>query len=484
MVFSFGIVAYAISLLIRVLLAKNLTVEEFGLFFAMMSLIPFLAIFKNMGLPRATVKLITDSLSKTSNLKVKTIFFTFLFYQISFSLILISVFTILSRYISVSYFKHPAAVILFPILLFYLLTSSLPVAAKSLFLSFQNIRWVSFVELLTNLFTLLIIIILLRLNFGLLAPVYGFVFGGVLAFVLFFFPMYKHLKGLKVNVKNFLPATKGLFSFGIPVSFVGFGEMIILYVDILLLTFFSTLFSVGVYSAVLPIAMLFLFFSRSISAVLFSAVAKLHSKGESDKIVLGMKHLHTYLLVVVIPIILTFFVYAKEIILLLFGQEYLSGIIPFKILLAGVIFYLIATNNYDAISGIGKPSKTAKIILFTSLINLGLNLILIPMFDIIGAAIATTISYIFALVYSSVQLRRLIPITIPWLNWFKTFVSGGIYVAFMMLTLKVLSNFYLLSIIVSPIIAGLVYLVVIFKLKIIDYKESKGLLKNVLSKQN
>jgi O-antigen/teichoic acid export membrane protein len=89
----------------------------------------------------------------------------------------------------------------------------------------------------------------------------------------------------------------------------------------------------------------------------------------------------------------------KFVVPLLYGQAFFSAVKPLFILLPGVAVYGMAhitTAYFNAFSG--KPLINTGLALLALIIDIGLNIILIPRMGIIGAAVSCTISYIVAMI--------------------------------------------------------------------------------------
>ena len=173
-------------------------------------------------------------------------------------------------------------------------------------------------------------------------------------------------------------------------------------------------------------------------------------------------------------------IYPEVILNYLFGEEFIIGVNALRILTIGVLLYAISTVNIASLSAFDKVSYTSKIVLSATALNIILNFILIPMFSIDGAAIATTISYMFILISSTIMLRRILPIKYPFVHWIKTWI---LYILFLIL------GFYLKKIINLPIfleitvVLGLsitLYFVGIFLFKFIKIEELRDLVRKVL----
>ena len=88
--------------------------------------------------------------------------------------------------------------------------------------------------------------------------------------------------------------------------------------------------------------------------------------------------------------------FSNEIILILFGYDYLESISVVGLLL--ISYYYAGTNSVNGrlIQYQKKTHHSMVIDIFCALLNVGLNYLLIPDYGIIGAALATLISMLFA----------------------------------------------------------------------------------------
>jgi O-antigen/teichoic acid export membrane protein len=76
-----------------------------------------------------------------------------------------------------------------------------------------------------------------------------------------------------------------------------------------------------------------------------------------------------------------------------FGSEFLSAYPPLVVLLPGLLALGLQRVCGAAILREGKPARMALIYAVGLMVNVGLNLILIPMLGIVGAALSSSVSY-------------------------------------------------------------------------------------------
>ncbi len=143
--------------------------------------------------------------------------------------------------------------------------------------------------------------------------------------------------------------------------------------------------------------------------------------------------------------------FAEDIITLIFGEGFICAVLPLQILIVGTVIIGIAKSIGSFLPSVGRPDLSLKINGTGAIINLILNILLIPFLGISGAALATTISLIvisILTIYLMIQVGQieinikpyaLLSITaifaialFMYLNWVNIYLTGflilGIYI--------------------------------------------------------
>ena len=102
------------------------------------------------------------------------------------------------------------------------------------------------------------------------------------------------------------------------------------------------------------------------------------------------------------------FVFSDQIIMLLFGPEFMNASIALKILVWSTAIYSMGTIMTHTTRATGKQGFTAKVVAASAGLNLILNFILIPKYSFVGAAFATVLSEFFTFVFHFWFLSRYI----------------------------------------------------------------------------
>jgi O-antigen/teichoic acid export membrane protein len=107
-----------------------------------------------------------------------------------------------------------------------------------------------------------------------------------------------------------------------------------------------------------------------------------------------------------LPIFLVFLFFPATIIRYTFGSEYISGAFALSVLSVGFLVHSFAGLNGNSLISIGRVRAVMFDTTFAALLNLVLNIILIPQYSYIGAAIATTTCYILLNALFLIHLYR------------------------------------------------------------------------------
>ena len=104
-----SILAAFLCYLVRVILAKNLSLEEFGLFYAIFAFLGMFGIFKSFGFDKALVKFIPEFMHKKEDNFIKSSIIYVALIQIITNSIIILVVYLLSDFLASYYFKNSQA---------------------------------------------------------------------------------------------------------------------------------------------------------------------------------------------------------------------------------------------------------------------------------------------------------------------------------------------------------------------------------------
>jgi O-antigen/teichoic acid export membrane protein len=195
---------------------------------------------------------------------------------------------------------------------------------------------------------------------------------------------------------------KGAIPYKVIKSLVGYGSLYALAflmtklnhkIDILILKKMCDIAEVGYYSLAANVAETIWEIPIAIGLVLMTRSAN-HS---DQKVVTGevCSSLRISLLVVLL-VALILYLMAPPLVTILFGERYSDSIPIIRTILPGILFFVILKILNSQFVGTGKPQLTMIALIPGLVINVFLNLLFIPSYKGIGAAMATNLSYFIA----------------------------------------------------------------------------------------
>lgn len=394
-------ISLILFLITNVILARMLGVEKFGtwsFFLSIMTSIFFISYFGINGSTRRFVAKYneTDSLKNVLLSSIKLRFF------------LSSIFTFifLFTYKYIAFFLNKPeleSLFLYGIPLIFL--SGFVDFFKSVFMGLYRIKYVFFVNICEFGFKFILVILFLLFSNTLASVISSFTVSllitSLLGIYLFYFNFYKDLK------KDNRQFTKQILNYSLPLIWLNIGFIALTEIDTIMIGIFSTLEEVGIYAVAKQIFLKLPHISLAIVMGAMPIFAKLNNsnKKELKRKLYNILKLNS-IIFIVITIIIVFL--SPFFIPLIFGEEYIRSVLSLQIL----SFFLFGFTN-SIIFGffldyVGRAKLRAINITITIIINIVLNILLIPKYGATGAAIATSVSYLPYVILNWIEVRKIL----------------------------------------------------------------------------
>lgn len=480
-VFVVSILAAFLGYIVRFLLANNLSLEEFGLFYSVFAFLGLLGVFKTLGFDKSLIKFIPEFKHKNKyNLIKSSIIYVSIIQLITNSVILLLVY-LFSNYLSIHFFHNEQAGFVLKLMAIAFFIDSFVFVLKFAFQGFQKMMLFANIDLVRMALITVIILIGFRLNYKILSPVAAYIAAPVILMLIFAPILLKKVFPEFTDSKFILGKSlfKRIYKYSIFVMATGAGGAILGYTDSIVLTYFSGLKSVGLYNVALPTARVLTFFPMAIMGILIPLTSELWVKKQKILLRDGIELLYKYSIMVITPLALVMISFAELLITVLFGKEYLLAGNALRILSIGMIFATLYTINYSFFSGIGKPQLNSKIVYSAVVFNLVSNLVLVPLIGIIGAAITTSVGYIIMAVFGFAKIKDFVEVAFPTRVWIKTLIAGLVFTFAIWILKRLLAlNVWLETVIVLAT-AGMIYIALLFLLGIVDITELKELRRRI-----
>lgn len=182
---------------------------------------------------------------------------------------------------------------------------------------------------------------------------------------------------------------KELFIYGLKIHIPNIFLYLHLRIDMLIVAFFLTPKDVGYYALAVSLAEILRKIPNAVLFLLYSRASKLSVEESKALTPKSCRNVFTILCLLSIP-----FYFLVKIMMSLLGKDFSPVIYPFLALIPGVIALGIGQLLMIHFYGRGYPLTTLKPVATGLFVNVLINLWLIPKIGILGAAIASSISYI------------------------------------------------------------------------------------------
>lgn len=165
-------------------------------------------------------------------------------------------------------------------------------------------------------------------------------------------------------------------------------------VDTLLLGSLESSANVGQYNVAFVLGMTTLLIYQSVGFMYIPEVSELYGDGDIVRADMIYTAMTKWVVLASIPFIITALLYPTPILTFIYSTQYTQASLPFVILVLGFLTHLFVGHNNNTLVAFGDTRELLAFDAGTVLTNLVLNLTLIPRFGIVGAAAATTLSYV------------------------------------------------------------------------------------------
>jgi len=370
-----------ISFFAAVYIARKLGPENYGIFNTVMAFVAMFTFITLPGLNNTLVREGSGHLKKHGEILKKVISFQI---WVSFLAIII---TIIASFLA-SYSNNIKIYI--AIFSGTLLINALKNSLNSIYQITERMQYISIINLINYGLYALFAVIFLYLGYGVFSVIVISVATNLISLIL----NYRISKGIIFYKLSLYPKIEGaLLKSGLIFSLITFFGFLYSKVDIVMASIFLTSKDVGLYSIGFKLVSIGEMVWDMVSLSFFPIVVKKFKKGPIPA--MSLFQFSILIFVVAFPVCLMISIFSKQIILLLFGEQYLGAD---KIL--RILIWVIAIANPTwpfvwAMKANYHEKKVLYVVPLRSASNIILNYVLLKKFGIIGIAYSTIITYLW-----------------------------------------------------------------------------------------
>lgn len=397
---SIGILAK--GLLVVLLTRVFLRPEEYGLLFLAISVLGVAGLFANMGFAASAGRYLAEYREKDPS-QVAHILVTALRYNL-FSIGIVGVALLLLRNRIAGVFGEPELASLFVVGVGYVAFRSLQKFTALCFQGFNRVTWSAVVDVVGSVGLIIAVVVLLSLGFGPLGALLGYViaFGlasavGLAILYIRFYADYERAVTAETGL------SRRILEYSIPLTVTRSANVLDRRVDTLLVGFFLTPLAVGFYTLGKQITEFVIVPADSLGFTIAPTYGEQKASESLDRAARIYESTFEYTLAMYAPAAVGIMLIAEPAVRFVFGSEYLGAVPVIQVFGAYVLLRAIDKITNDSLDYLGRARARAFIKGGTAAGNFLLNIALIPLFGIVGAA-AATVATTFVLVASEVYI--------------------------------------------------------------------------------
>lgn len=389
--------------------------ETYGLFSLTLMVSGLFLAFFSFGLQSGILRYISFYRGKDEKEKIN--------YIIHFSLRLTLLLSIIggvllfsfSDIISINIFHNAGLSIFLKLFSIFIPLSLISGIFHTILRSYEIIGWYSFIgNILLTSVQLILLIVFASLNLKNNAIIFSYILGmSVMFFSAFLVCKYKlpgifKRSSLKKDIKKNL--TKELLSYSWPIMFMGLIVSVFSYIDSFSIGYFRTISEVGLYNIAVPISLFLQVVPLLFLQLFFPIITKEYSKGNINLIKDLSKQISKWIFILNLPLLAILILFPGAVISLLFGPEFVPASFALRFLSIGIFFYALFSVSDNLLSMAGKSRTSLRNFGISTVVNIVLNVLLVPKLGIIGAAISNMSGYTLWAVLSLVSAKKFVRI--------------------------------------------------------------------------
>lgn len=268
-------------------------------------------------------------------------------------------------------------------------------------------------------------------------------------FVLLFF----HFRIFPLSLKWDFRIWKRFLGMAWPLALVSVFGLLYGYIDSVMLGYLGMLKETGWYNAAQKVVTAGLIPMGLIGSSLYPALSKF-SKESKEKLQRAWGYELEIMIVLALPLVVGGMVLAPQIIDSLYPGDFTPAVLALQILLISAGFVFLYRPFYDGMIVSDQQSKAFWITMAGALLNVVLNLLLIPKYSLYGAAFATVFTQALVLLVIVVFVRKFTVLRFPMARSLLALSAAGFSAFGMYLVIRQLSSYHLSIFFLVPIGAG------------------------------
>lgn len=390
--FAANVINVAANAALIVILARFLlTPDQYGLMYFALSVFGTVAILGTLGIPSSAARYVTE-FEETAPGQVPHVIRAGLWYLLALSLVIGTAITVGSPWLA-ELLGEPALAPLLALGLVYILGEASRNYLVNIFQGLNRVTWSAAINSVQAVARVVFAVGLVLLGFGVVGAIAGFVIAfaiaSVLGAVVLYVRFYRHYE----SVDRQPDLVRRLLEYSVPLTVTRGAGVLDKRVDIILVGVLLNPAAVGYYTIAKQISDVCNTPANALGFTISPAVGEQKAGNHADRAARLYEQALEYVLLLYVPAVVGIVLVAEPLVEYVFGPDYLGAVVVLQLLSLYVLAAAVVKITSDGLDYLGRARDRAVAKAIAAVANFVLNLLLIPIFGIEGAALATLLTF-------------------------------------------------------------------------------------------
>jgi len=255
-----------------------------------------------------------------------------------------------------------------------------------------------------------------------------------------------------------------LATYGFWIFLIGTGSIVFAYSDTIFIGYFMTNGDVGVYRTAYQFTSISIFICAAIAGTLTPKISHWSANNQMEKIAPVITRGITFSLILAIPVAMGGILLSERLLYYFYGADFAEGATVCSLLLIMQIVAVFISLMGVALTASDHARQSFYATATAAILNIILNIILIPILGINGAAIATLISYTLNAILISHFLKRYITIRFELLPIAHIIIASLVMGLFVFIYIQFVPLDNIVVTLIPVVIGAFIYFLLLLKL--------------------
>jgi O-antigen/teichoic acid export membrane protein len=410
--FAGTVFTIAFGYVFKVYLARVLGAEELGLYALGATLIGFLGIFNTLGLPQTAMRFVASYQAAGRFKELHALLWRGAVLLVVANAVLAVALLTLGRIVVVRFYHSPALVRYLPLFALVMLFGVLNTFYGRVLAGYRDLKLRTLiVNFIGSPLNMLIAVLLITAGLGLRGYLIAQIASAALVSLMLltavrkFTPIEARFSALPGSAPN-----QEIWSFSAAMLGIGFMEFGMTQVDKVALGFFRGPREVGIYSIAGALVVYVPLVLSSVNQIFAPTIADLHTRGDRALLARLFQSLTKWVVGLTLPLAMVIIIFARPL-MRIFGHDFEPG---WPILVIGTIGQLVncgvGSVGYLLLMS-GHEKRLMKVQIFMACVMIILSVTLVPVWGIVGAAVAAAITNVGVNAWNLLEVRKALGIS-------------------------------------------------------------------------